>query len=139
MGEQLFTWADPGFFLGGGALVSCSTSIPINHIVFCFLQNTSCIRKPRVISGGLGGNPLHPPPKSAPVFIRQDCVTSTCCCVYKSCYLYYLLCRQNKSEVEQHQFWKAVQCTVDKDVVRTDRSHPYFSGDNNPNVAIMRY
>ena len=30
--------ADPGFFLGGGALVSCSTSTPINHIVFfyCF-------------------------------------------------------------------------------------------------------
>ena len=35
----------PGFFLGGDALVSCSTSTPINHIVF-FLQNTSCIRKP---------------------------------------------------------------------------------------------
>ena len=28
-----FTGADPGFFLGGGALVSCSTSTPINHIV----------------------------------------------------------------------------------------------------------
>ena len=28
------TVADPGFFLGGGALVSCSTSTPINHIVF---------------------------------------------------------------------------------------------------------
>ena len=26
--------ADPGFFLGGGALVSCSTSTPINHIIF---------------------------------------------------------------------------------------------------------
>ena len=39
------------FFLGGGALISCSTSTPINHIVF-FLQNTSCIRKPQVISGG---------------------------------------------------------------------------------------
>ena len=25
------TGADPGFFLGGGALVSCSTSTPINH------------------------------------------------------------------------------------------------------------
>lgn len=73
------------------------------------------------------------------LFVRRDCVTSTRCCVNKSCYLYYLLCRQNKSEEEQHQFWKAVQCTVDKDVVRTDRSHPYFSGDNNPNVAIMRY
>ena len=26
--------ADPGFSLGGGALVSCSTSTPINHVVF---------------------------------------------------------------------------------------------------------
>ena len=26
--------ADPGFFLGGGALVSCSTSTPITHIIF---------------------------------------------------------------------------------------------------------
>ena len=46
--------ADPGFFLGGGALVSCSTSTPINHIVF-FSQNTSCIRKPQIVSGGGGG------------------------------------------------------------------------------------
>ena len=29
-----FSGADPGFFLGGGALVSCSTLTPINHIVF---------------------------------------------------------------------------------------------------------
>ena len=57
--------ADPGFFLGGGALVSCSISTPINHIVF-FLQNTSCIRKLQVISGGGGAHPLHPPPRSAP-------------------------------------------------------------------------
>ena len=28
------TGADPGFFLGGGARVSYSTSTPINHIVF---------------------------------------------------------------------------------------------------------
>ena len=67
-----FSGADPGFFLGGGALVSCSTSTPINHIVF-FWQNTSCIRKPKVISGGGGGggappppHPLHPPPRSTP-------------------------------------------------------------------------
>ena len=52
-------------FLGGGALISCSTSTPINHIVF-FLQNTSCIRKPQVISGGGGVHPLHPAPRSAP-------------------------------------------------------------------------
>ena len=47
-----YTGADPGFFLGGGALVSCSTSTPINHVVFFILQNTSCIRKPQVIGGG---------------------------------------------------------------------------------------
>ena len=53
-------------FFGGGALVSCSTSTPINHIVF-FLQNTSCIRKLQVISGGGEGVrtpctlPLDPP------------------------------------------------------------------------------
>ena len=52
--------ADPGFFVGGGALVSCSTSTPINHLVF-FLQNTSCIRKPQVISGG-GGECAPPAP-----------------------------------------------------------------------------
>ena len=53
--------ADPGFFLGGGVLVSCSTSTPINHMVF-FLQNTSCIRKPQVISGGGGCAPPAPSP-----------------------------------------------------------------------------
>ena len=53
--------ADPGFFLGGGALVSCSTSTPINHIFF-FLENTSCIRKPQVISGGRGCAPPAPSP-----------------------------------------------------------------------------
>ena len=53
--------ADPGFFLGGGALVSCSTSTPINHIVF-FLQNTSCIRKLQVIAGGgVGGWGVNTP------------------------------------------------------------------------------
>ena len=31
-----------------------------------FLQNTSCIRKPLVISRGGGPYPLHPPPRSAP-------------------------------------------------------------------------
>ena len=30
---------DPGFFLGGGALVSRSTSTPINHIVFFLAEN----------------------------------------------------------------------------------------------------
>ena len=52
----------------GGALVSCSTSTPINHIVF-FLQNTSCIRNCRSSQGwGVGVRtsctlPLDPPLK----------------------------------------------------------------------------
>ena len=64
--------ADPGFFLGADALVSCSTSTPINHIVF-FLQNTSCIRKPQVISGGVRTPctlPLDPPLFPHPPRIR---------------------------------------------------------------------
>ena len=54
--------ADPGFFLGGGALVSCSTSTPINHIVFFFFAE---YQLPQVISGR-GAHPLHPPLRSAP-------------------------------------------------------------------------
>ena len=66
---QTLAGADPGFFLGGGTLVSYSTSTPINHIVF-FWRNTSWIRKPPVISGGGGvAHPLHPPPRSAPDLI----------------------------------------------------------------------
>ena len=33
-----------------------------------FWQNTSCIRKLQVIFWGGGANPLHPPPRSTPVF-----------------------------------------------------------------------
>ena len=32
------TGADPGFFLGEGVLVSCSTSTPIKHVVFFFYR-----------------------------------------------------------------------------------------------------
>jgi len=32
--EMYIPGADPGFFLGGGALVSYSTSTPVNHKVF---------------------------------------------------------------------------------------------------------
>ena len=49
-------------FLGGGALVSCSTSIPINHIVFFFCRIP-------VVGGGEGTHPLHSPPR---VVTRMD-------------------------------------------------------------------
>ena len=37
--------ADAGFFLGGGALVSCSTSTPINHIVLFFFAEYQLYEK----------------------------------------------------------------------------------------------
>ena len=49
-----FPGADPGFFLGGGALVSCSTSTPINHIVF-FWRIPVVSENCRSSQGGEGG------------------------------------------------------------------------------------
>ena len=55
--------ADAGFFLGGGALVFCSTSTPVNHIVF-FLAEYQLYKK---TAGNLRGVrtpctlPLDPP------------------------------------------------------------------------------
>ena len=59
--------ADPGFFFRRGCtrlLLYFNTNKP--HSFFCFLQNTGCIRKRRVISGGGGVRtpctlPLDPP------------------------------------------------------------------------------
>lgn len=42
------------------------------------------------------------------------------------------------SPEEHSEFWRKVQFTVDKDVVRTDRSNLFFRGENNPNVESMR-
>lgn len=42
------------------------------------------------------------------------------------------------SPEEQNSFWKAVQCVVEKDVVRTDRGNPYYAGDDNPNIETMK-
>ena len=59
--------ADPGFFLGGGALVSFSTSTPINHIVFFFFRKILVVLENRRSSQGGGGVctpctlPLDPP------------------------------------------------------------------------------
>ena len=54
---------DPGFILGGSAPVR-------NGVTDFFLQNTSCIIKPQVISGaGGGGRGVRTPassPRSAP-------------------------------------------------------------------------
>ena len=59
--------ADPGFFLGGCALVSCSTSTPINHVVFFLAEYQLYQKTAGHLRGGRGAHPLHPPPRSAPV------------------------------------------------------------------------
>ncbi|TSO37042.1 TBC1 domain family member 16 [Bagarius yarrelli] len=46
--------------------------------------------------------------------------------------------RLSMSPEEHSEFWRKIQFTVDKDVVRTDRSNMFFRGENNPNVEIMR-
>lgn len=42
------------------------------------------------------------------------------------------------SPEEQAHFWRSVQSIIEKDVVRTDRGNPYFAGDDNPNIEIMK-
>ena len=60
-----FAGADPGFFLGRGALVSFSTSTLINHIAF-FCRIPVVLENRRSSQGGRGVHPLHPPPRSTP-------------------------------------------------------------------------
>ena len=60
--DSQYTGADPGFFLGGGALVSCSTSTE-EYRIPVVLENRRSSR------GGGGAHALHPPPRSAPYTI----------------------------------------------------------------------
>ncbi|GFR74313.1 TBC1 domain family member 16 [Elysia marginata] len=46
--------------------------------------------------------------------------------------------RESQSPEAQEWFWRNIQCIVEKDVVRTDRSHPYFRGENNPNIVVLK-
>nr|XP_027811367.1 LOW QUALITY PROTEIN: TBC1 domain family member 16 [Marmota flaviventris] len=46
--------------------------------------------------------------------------------------------RLSMTPEERGAFWRNVQFTVDKDVVRTDRSNEFFRGEDNPNVESMR-
>ncbi|XP_073901064.1 TBC1 domain family member 16 isoform X2 [Castor canadensis] len=46
--------------------------------------------------------------------------------------------RLSMTPEEHRTFWRDVQFTVDKDVVRTDRSNQFFRGEDNPNVESMR-
>ncbi|GBP38408.1 TBC1 domain family member 16 [Eumeta japonica] len=47
--------------------------------------------------------------------------------------------RLERMTPEQHAiFWKTIQSVIEKDVVRTDRGNPFFAGDNNYNIEIMK-
>ncbi|XP_056629757.1 TBC1 domain family member 16 [Diorhabda sublineata] len=46
--------------------------------------------------------------------------------------------RLELSENKLHQFRRKIQSVVEEDVVRTDRGNPFFAGDNNPNLQIMK-
>ena len=60
-------------FFSRGALVSCSTSTPINHKVFLFFCRIPVVlENHRSSQGGGGAHPLHPPPRSAPAFTRSE-------------------------------------------------------------------
>ena len=50
-----------------------------------FWQNTSCIRKPQVISGGGGVHPSHPPPRSTPVLSHFILLIQTNLAVLSNC------------------------------------------------------
>ena len=70
----LIAGADPGFFLGGDALVSCSTSTPINHIVFFFRRIPVVLKNRRSSQGGGVRTPctlpLDPPLNRDSIFFR---------------------------------------------------------------------
>ncbi|CAG9767240.1 unnamed protein product [Ceutorhynchus assimilis] len=46
--------------------------------------------------------------------------------------------RLDLNENKLNQFRRKIQSVVEKDVVRTDRGNPFFAGDNNPNLIVMK-
>ncbi|CAH1999674.1 unnamed protein product [Acanthoscelides obtectus] len=46
--------------------------------------------------------------------------------------------RLDLNENQVNHFKRKIQSVVEKDVVRTDRGNPFFAGDNNPNLTIMK-
>ena len=48
---------------------------------------------------------------------------------------------EDVSNGEQHNsdfsFDCLFSCLLDKDVTRTDRTHPSFQGENNPNISVL--
>lgn len=46
--------------------------------------------------------------------------------------------RLDLSGSQLNHFRRKIQSVVEKDVIRTDRGNPFFSGDDNPNIDIMK-
>lgn len=46
--------------------------------------------------------------------------------------------REQMNAEERECFWRNVECIVEKDVVRTDRTNPFYVGENNPNIDTMQ-
>ncbi|XP_034174364.2 TBC1 domain family member 16 [Osmia lignaria lignaria] len=46
--------------------------------------------------------------------------------------------RLGMSPEQAEYFWRNVVCIVEKDVVRTDRGNPYYAGEDNPNIEVMK-
>ena len=47
---------------------------------------------------------------------------------------------KSMSEDQQNRFagFRERKSQIEKDIGRTDRSHPHYVGDNNPNVALLQ-
>ena len=47
---------------------------------------------------------------------------------------------KSMSEDQQNRFasFRERKTQIEKDIGRTDRSHPFYLGDNNPNVALLQ-
>ncbi|XP_046662744.1 TBC1 domain family member 16, partial [Homalodisca vitripennis] len=51
-----------------------------------------------------------------------------------------VVCRNRRESLDgaaRERFLRNIQCVVEKDVVRTDRSNPYYAGESNPHVQTM--
>ena len=80
--EHFFAGADPGFLLGGVALVSCSTSTPINHIVF--FGRIPVVLENRRSSRGGGGRCAPPAPSPlGPLLLWMANSFPSCCDEWK--------------------------------------------------------
>ena len=44
----------------------------------------------------------------------------------------------SRNEQWNSHFWRSVQNIVEKDVVRTDRTHVYYKGEGNANVDVLK-